>query len=247
MNDQTERADEKKRKSILAIIRNLMARTVANGVTEAEAKEASAKVDELMASYEIDLTEATVGEQEIVRVDIALNHHPVRFAASMIGIFTDCRAWYDANDGRNDLCFLGLEIDTQIAEYLLLLFQRSIDREIRQYSMLDPDVALADAAGVRVKVHSFGVGMAVRLGERLHTLKGKRDFTQRKSGFDLVLAKKPLIDEAWASLGINLGRDRYGGSIKDSAAYAAGQSAGDRVSINHGVGGSAGAASARIR
>lgn len=235
-----ETAEDKKRKALLQRIRGLMAKTTAAGCTEAEAQAAAALVDRLVAEYEIDLTETLVGEQEVVQLDIELNHHPVRFSASRIAEFCDCRVWYNAHEGRNDLCFLGFEIDTEIAEYLLLLFQRAIDREASQFSVFNPDFAMADTVLRNTMLQSFNVGMATRLGDRLKEMKSKRDFSQKERGFDLVLAKKPIIDLAWASLGINLGKDKYGASTRHAGSYEAGQNAANKVAINPGVGGGAG-------
>jgi hypothetical protein len=243
-----ETAEDKKRKALLQRIRGLMAKTTANGCTEAEARAAASMVDKLVAEYEIDLTETLVGEQEVVQLDIELNHHPVRFAAPRIAEFTDCRVWYNATAGRNDLCFLGFEIDTEIAEYLLLLFQRAMDREASQYSVFNPDFAMADRALRNSMLQSFNVGMATRLGDRLREMKSKRDFAQKeRRGFDLVLAKKPIIDLAWASLGINLGNDKRGATYRHEGAYEAGQNAANKVSINPGVGGGAGTGGGRIK
>jgi uncharacterized protein DUF2786 len=233
MTNDTEDAT---RKALTARIRALMAKTVANGCTEAEAAAAAAHVDRLLGLYEIDLTEATVQEQEIVRLDIELEEHPVRHAARRIAAFTDCKVWTDGAY----LSFLGLEIDTEIAEYLTLLFQRAIDREVGQYAFFDADVALQDGAGRAAMTHSFSVGMATRLGERLVGLKSKRDFTQKATGFDLVLAKKPLVDAAFLTLGITLGRDPRGRSIRHTGAYNAGRSAAEGVAISPGVTGRAG-------
>lgn len=243
MSDNLEDA---KRKKVLQRVRAAMARTVANGCTEAEAAAAADLVDRLMAEYEIDLTETTVGEQEIVRVDIALNHHPVRWSATNLATFCDCKVWTDKVRGEMVVCFLGLEIDTEIAEYLFLMFQRAIDRETANYTMFNPDLAMVDAASVKVKADSFGAGMATRLGERLLHMKSSRDFTQRQGGFDLVLSKKSLIDEAWGTLGITLSQGA-GYSSKDRAAFEQGKAAGDKVAINPGVRGSAGASNGRIR
>lgn len=240
MNDTTE---DPARKAVLARIRALMARTVANGCTEAEAKAAAEKVDALMGIYEIDLTETTVGEQEIVMFEIKLDHHPVRHAAMKIAAFTDCKVW--AANGM--ITFLGLEIDTEISEYLVLLFQRAIDREAGQYTVFNEDLALAGPKQAAEMVHSFSVGMASRLGDRLTMMKNKRDFTQKTTGFDLVAAKKPLIDEAFASLGISLEPGGGGGSIRHHGAYNAGRAAADGVAIRPGVHGSKTSSNGRIR
>jgi hypothetical protein len=227
--------DDKKRVEMIARIRALMARTVANGCTEAEAEQAAATVDRLLGLYEIDLSETLVADQEIIRLDIKLDHHPVRHAAVKIGAFCDCKVWAEGGF----LSYLGLEIDTEIAEYLTLMFQRALDREMSQFVMFSPDVALQTETGQQQMVHSFGVGMAARLGERLSAMKSKRDFNQKTTGFDLVAAKQPLIEEAFASLGLSLLPGGGGGtSIKHQDAYNAGRKAADSVSINAGVTGS---------
>jgi hypothetical protein len=94
---------------------------------------------------------------------------------------------------------------------------------------------------------SFTNGMASRLGERLRDMKSGRDFSQKARGFDLVLAKKPLIDAAFASLGIILQSGTSGRSIRNQGAYNAGRTAADGVSINQGVTGRAGGGGGRIK
>jgi Protein of unknown function (DUF2786) len=239
MSDTTE---EPGRKAMVARIRALMQRTVANGCTEAEAKAAAEKVDALMGIYEIDLTETLVGEQEVVMFEIKLDHHPVRHAALKIAAFCDCKLW--AANGM--ITFLGLEIDTEIAEYMTLMFQRAIDREAGQYTVFNEDLALAGPTVAAQMVHSFSVGMASRLGDRLSMMKSSRDFNQRTTGFDLVAAKKPLIDEAFATLGFTLEPGGSGGSIRHHGAYNAGRAAADGVAITPGVNGKA-SSTGRIR
>lgn len=234
--------EDKARAALIARIRALMAKTTANGCTEAEAEAAAAHVDRLLGLYEIDLTEATVQDQEVVRLDVKLESHPVRWSARAIAEFTDCKLWTDGAF----LSFLGLEIDTEIAEYLTLLFQRAIDRELGQYSFFNAEMATLDHAGRSQMTASFANGMAARLGERLGGLKSKRDFSQKARGFDLVLAKKPLIDEAFATLGITLGGDKRGRSIMHKGAYNAGRTAAEGVAISQGVTGRAGG-NGRIR
>jgi hypothetical protein len=215
-------------------IRALLAKTTANGCTEAEAQSAAAAVDRLLAEYEIDLDEVTLREQAVTLVELKAFHHPVRFAAADIGKFCDCKMW--SQRASNELCFLGLELDTEVAEYLVFLFMRAIDRESNEFVAFNPDYALGDRERQRVLVHSFHVGIATRLGERLAHMKSSRDFTQKATGFDLVVSKTAMVSEAFATLGIKLGRISYGASVKDTASFNAGRAAGDRVNINQGVG-----------
>jgi Protein of unknown function (DUF2786) len=231
MSNESETA----RNKMIERIRGLMAKTVANGCTEAEAKAAADHVDRLLATYELDLTEVTVKEQEIIKFEIKLLHHPVRHAAVRIGAFCDCKVWAEGGF----LAFLGLEIDTNVAEYLTLLFQRAIDRESGSFMLLNPDLAMLSARSMQTATESFSLGMAARLGERLVELKSKRDFAKKATGFDLVLAKGALVNEAFDSLGLHL-KNARAEFVGDRRAYQAGRDRADTVNISQGVAGRAG-------
>src|SRR5271163_3993437 len=125
MSDTTRQRD-----AMIARIRALMAKTVANGCTEHEAKAAAAAVDRLLEQYELTLDEISIQEQEVIRLDIAVAKHHVRFAAIEISRFTDCKCWVQ----QANVVYLGLDLDTRIAEYLTLVFKRAIDREIVNYT-----------------------------------------------------------------------------------------------------------------
>ena len=230
----TERTNAE-RAGQLARIRALMAKTTANGCTEAEAKAAAAAVDRLLAAYELDLDDVMVREQEIVQLRVKVGDHDVKYAAKAVGGFCDCRVW--ASTG--DIVYLGFKVDTEIAEYLTQLFRRAIDREAQDYTMFNPDYDELGAGQRKAMLQSFRMGMSGRLGDRLGELKSKRDFAQRTTGRDLVAVKKPLVDEAWHALGIVLGSSGRGTAIRNPGAYAAGQSAANKVSINQGVAGRA--------
>jgi hypothetical protein len=226
------------KQTIVARIRALQAKTTAAGCTEAEAEAAANTVDRLLEQYELTLDEVTIRTQTEVEMATIekVGQHAVRYAAPGIAQFCDAKVWLDNHD--RDLVFLGLDVDVQIAEYLTLLFWRAIDRESGAYSMLNPDLTLAPRHEQSGMVWSFQVGMGQRLGERLKTLKSKRDFTQQKTGTSLVLAKKPLIDGAFATLGISLGQSR-GRAAEHGDAYNAGRTAADGVSIGQGIAGRA--------
>jgi hypothetical protein len=230
--------DKSRRESMLARIRALMAKTTDNGCTEAEAAEAARKVDALMALYEIDLDEVSMRQQEIIPVTVPkAAQHTVQFAATQIAQFTDCNVWLRA---RTDIIYLGFQVDTEIAEYLTLMFKRAIDREGATYILFNRAWDEANAAGKTELLRSFGIGMAGRLGDRLSELKSKRDFTQKQStGRDLVMMKKLAVDAAMAALGIILKGRGISVKPRNLAAYVAGQSAAQHVAINQGVAGRA--------
>jgi hypothetical protein len=220
----------------LGRIRGLMAKTVDNGCTEAEAAAAAAAVDRLLGLYEINLDEVTVKEQPIVTLSVKIDDHAIKASAYHIALFCDCRVWIS---GGIAVTYLGFTVDTEIAEYLTLLFRRAIDREVATVTLFNADYSARKVADQRSFRDSFGRGMAGRLGERLAELKSKRDFTQRGTGTDLVSIKMPLVNEAMRDLGIVLSAGRSGPAIRDRGAYDAGRSAANNVAINAGIAGRA--------
>jgi hypothetical protein len=224
------------KETIMARIRALQAKTTASGCTEAEAEAAASTVDRLLEQYELTIDEVTIKTSTDVEMTTIENvgHHAVRYAAKGVSEFCDCKVWLDNHD--NDLVFLGLEVDVQIAEYLTLLFWRAIDRESGAYTLLNPDYTLSPRSERESMKWSFEVGMAGRLAERLKTLKSKRDFARQQTGTSLVLAKQPLIDGAFATLGISLGQSR-GRRAEHNHAYLAGRTAAEGVSIGQGIAG----------
>lgn len=235
-------AQTQARASKLAQIRALMFKTVKSGCTEQEARAAAAAVDRLLAKYEIDMDEVTVKEQPIVRLDVKVGDHCVVSSAVRIAAFTDCKVWKD----EPCLSYFGFQVDTEISEYLTLVFLRAIDRESSGFLMFNTDY---EAAGPRARsdmLLSFGVGMATRLGERLGELKSARDFTQRGTGTDLVLIKLPLVEAAFGELGLRMGRGGRGPSIRDRAAFDSGRAAANTVALNQGIAGRA-AQAGRLR
>jgi hypothetical protein len=217
----------------LARIRGLMAKTVDNGCTEAEAASAAAAVDRLLALYEIDLDDVTLKEQPIGPAEVKIDSHPVIHAIARIAQFTDCKVWTTGH-GQN-VVYFGFKVDTEIADYLTLIFRRAIDREVATVILFNPDYMARSEAAQRAFRESFGTGMAVRLGERLSELKSKRDFAQRENGRDLVLIKFPLVEAAFRETGLVLGKGRAGSRPADYNAFSAGQAAANNVAINAGI------------
>jgi uncharacterized protein DUF2786 len=231
MTDETSKA---RREATLGRIRALIAKTVKNGCTEAEAKAAAVAVDRLMALYEIDLDEITVKEQEIVqRVVPDVARHPVRYTFRPVALFTDCKYWLHDD---KDVLYFGFQSDAEIAEYLVMLFKRALDRESMNFSMMNRAFAQAGKQERAEQLRSFQIGMAVRLGERLRELKSKRDFTQKTSGKDLMLIKTPLVEQAFEALGIKLGASRSSaGTVRHTASYGAGREAAEKVRLSQGI------------
>ncbi len=221
------------RESKIARIRALMAKTVAAGCTEAEAQAAAAAVDRLLGQWEIELDELQLKEETPdIRVVTTPRGHAVTRAALGVARFCDCRVWLQGN---KDLAYCGLPVDLEIAEYLTMLFMRSMDREAANYTMFNPTYDALSPGGRDDMLFAFRVGMARRLTERLDEMKDARDGVNRSSGRDLVAVKTPMIDAYLASIGLVIGKGSKGRSVRDVAAFEAGRAAGERVAINRAV------------
>jgi hypothetical protein len=223
--------------SILRKLRALMAKTVENGCSEAEAKMAAEAVDRLMGEYDVQLDDLTVRSTkcDTRRIVTHSPRGPIRDTIMAIARFTDTKTWIVSNGKTEDFEFFGMEPDLDVAEYLLWLFKRSIDRETINFPMGNREYMKMDKQRRTEARISFGCGMAQRLAERLTELKSKRDWTtEHTTGTSLIVLKGQLVTEEYAKLGMKLGKT-VGLKVLDGAAYAKGREAGDKVAINQSV------------
>jgi hypothetical protein len=223
------------RQSLAARVKALLAKTVENGATEAEALAALAKARELMDRYQLDQGALGLEEEgtEMYRQPFSTDKHLGRIAndikfhlASTIGDFTDTRIWRS----RKDHCFkvFGLRSDTDFASYLLDHLANYIINAQASYHLqcvLD-DIAPLSTAGE----DSFITGAICRINERLTAMSRERHGTS--TGRALIPLKNALVRRDFDRLGIHLStsRGRYGNAA-DSGALAAGQRAGDRATF----------------
>ena len=228
--------------SILRKIRALMSKTISAGCTEEEAKAAAEMVDRLMGEYDLNVDDLTVRTTSCNRRPIASGErsHPARFIIHALTKFTDTKAWVNKDAKGNEVfTIFGLEPDLDVAEYLFWLFKRSIDREVGMLGIMDPEWGDKTPQQDREARESFGIGMANRLSERLTELKSNRDFnTEQQTGRSLIVVKGAIVTEEYAKLNLKLRASRSTVRVKDGAAYDRGRRAGDKVSINQGVGSS---------
>lgn len=226
--------------AILRKMRALMAKTEDAGCTEAEAKAAAEALDRLMGEYDVALDDLTVRSTKCdTRVIVQKDKRgPTRETVGAIAKFTDTKAWYSPQGNfTENVCFFGLIPDLDIAEYLYLLFKRSIDKETISYPMFNRAYLRLDAKGRKEAEVSFGIGMALRLSERLMELKSKRDWhTEHETGNALIVLKGQIVTEEYAKLGKELRKDKTKLKVTNRDAYTKGREAGDRVAINQGIG-----------
>lgn len=219
---------------IVSKIKALLAKTVENGATEAEALMAAQKAGELMDKYELTMSEIEVREESCEEDTVNVGNkkaHPVQYVAMTIGAFTDTRVWM-GGPGKT-IHFFGLKKDVQIATYLTQMLRRAIDSEWETYKnsalyQMDPNHGRSQRA-------SFMNGMAGRLSKRLREMKQQRE-QAKPTGTSLVPVKNQIVEQEFKKLGMKLTSTTNRTSIRSSGAYHAGVAAGNRVNINPGVG-----------
>ena len=88
--------------------------------------------------------------------------HPVLMTANAIAKFCDCKIWLHRDGSK--IVYFGFQVDTEVAEYLTLLFKRAIDRESAAYLLFNPEYDAANKPQRREMPKSFCPRTAVLLG-----------------------------------------------------------------------------------
>jgi hypothetical protein len=158
-------------------------------------------------------------------------HEVDLYCAVAIAEFCDVRVWQNKEYRGStkigvNVQFFGFVADVELAKYLREMIFRAMEWEWAKYSN-----SVSNVGHKRSVRKSFLVGMAGRLSQRLRDLKAE----SRGTGTELIVLKDQLVTKAWAEqVNINL-KKNYAAktvTVSNGAAYAAGQGAGDRVTLN---------------
>lgn len=209
------------RPAILAKIKAMLAMTVANGCTEAEAMTALAKAREWMTEYEVTETDLTFGGEEAqIHTEPRDDRDDIRGRlACAIGAFCGCKAF---KNGIERIAFVGLHADTVFAHWLLDTLAEYVARECRNWLDANPSPYRVR----RLETRGFLWGCADRIVQRLYELAALRP-----PGTDIILKKNALIEAAMTRYGIKL-HEPFRLRKVDAAADAAGVRAADRATFD---------------
>lgn len=229
---------------LAAKIRALLAKTVDNGCTEAEAMAAAAKAKQLMDEYQIDLDEAGLEAEGFVRGTAegaeARKLNAQDWLANAISSYCEVKSWRTATGGtyaraKYRYVFFGLKSDVEFANWLL--------KALEAFCWQRADAwAIETGQGDYLSKRNFVMGCASRISQRLREEAAARKAANQHTatGKSLIVVKGALVDREFAKLGLRLrtasrsGGYRSGGSHD---AHAAGRSAGDRASFGRPVSG----------
>ncbi len=233
-----------KRHAIAERLRRLLAITVDNGATEAEAMVAAEKAAALMAEH--SMTYTTVDEllAEPMTSDArpwfkgAKGRRksgpipPSRWFLPEIEQLTGTRHTYNTWTGA--LLFFGPKHGTDVAHYLVVMLSRAIDTEWTNYS-----AKLRNADQRRRYRASFVKAMAIRLAIRLRAMAEthapKPVVSGATTGTDLVVVANTILEKRFAEEFPKVSERSASAAMSSPLAALDGIAAGDRVQINQGL------------
>ena len=152
-------------------------------------------------------------------------------ALGYIGRLFDCKVWYTS---KQDWTFFGLPGDTQAACALAFLIEASVKSETRNYGKsLEGSMHWNPPKFIHDAKRDFRRGFLVRISVRLREMKQEQAQVETKNA--LVVLKKEIVQTAFESTGISVGKARPNNiGIKDRTHFAQGQVRGGSANLNVG-------------
>jgi hypothetical protein len=226
------------RESILSKIRALLAKTMENGCSEAEAMAALGKAQAMRDAYAITEAELNLTKEEkaILRREPPGTKDPHRIKWQLlIGIerFTNCKAWRENRSKGGGLVFCGLRPDVEFATWLLDTLAAFVQEELVNFLM---DAAPSNEER-KEAIRSFVLGCCERIEGRLIELSEQSATIATSNARALVVVKDAAIKAKMEEPDIHL---RGGGGCcgaSDQGSYQAGQAAGNRATFGRPVSG----------
>lgn len=158
-----------------ARLRSLMAMTVENGCTEAEAMTAADKVAALLKEHGLD--EAAIGQAEFVEIVVPLGRSrrsDVDGLWSLVAYATFCEIWQRSGEAGIGIVYFGREPDALVAEYLHALLTSAVEREAGLFRKSKAYLRRRTARTRRLALTAFRAGLVDGLQRRLVSLAWKR-------------------------------------------------------------------------
>ena len=215
----------------------LLAKTMENGCSEAEALAAIEKANTLIAVHEVTEAELNLTKQEkaILRREPPETKDPHLIKYRLIyavSRFCGCRAWRET--GSKAVTFCGLPSDAQLATWLLDTLMAFVQNELVNHL-----IEVGPSRGERRQViRDFVIGCTDRISVRLNKLREQRELAAAptSNARALVVVKDAAIQAKMDELGIHLCKGSLSGT-SDSPSYGAGSAAGNRASFGRPVSG----------
>jgi Protein of unknown function (DUF2786) len=227
------------RNSIIEKIKALLAKTTANGATEAEMLSALDKASAMMDAYDISDDDVKIAKDEaaILHADPPdlKDPHNIKWRLSY-GVAEFCGVKIFRSRYATGLKCVGMPSDVQFAMWLLDSLADFVFAEL--YSHLIG--CLAPKSERRIIIRSFTEACCQTITIRLLALVARSKAARTSNGRELVVVKDAAIKAFMKDHGIRLRTcSGYSPSTTDAAAEAAGRAAGDRATFGRPVTGAA--------
>ena len=229
------------RNSIIDKIKALLAKTTANGATEAEMLSALDKASAMMDAY--DITDADVRE---AKDEAAMLHaeppdlkdpHSLKWRLSY-GVAQFCGVQIFRSRHQTGLKCIGMPSDVQFAMWLLDTLADFVFAELYAHLI----GCLAPQKERRTIIRSFTEACCNQINDRLCSLVEQSKTARTGKGRELVVVKDAAIKAFMKDNNIRLRTcSGHAPSTVDAAAQAAGRAAGDRAAFGRPVTGAAAA------
>jgi Protein of unknown function (DUF2786) len=226
------------RESVLNKIRALLAKTMENGCSEAEAMAALGKAQAMRDAYAVTEAELNLTKEEkaILRREPPGTKDPHRIKWFLVGAvskFCSCRCWRQRRDEGGGLVFCGLPADAQFATWLLDTLAAFVQGELYNFLMEDEP----SNEERREAIRGFVFGCCERISDRLSELCQQSTTLATSNAKALVVVKDAAIQAKLDELGISLCSGSVSCGAWDYSSYQAGKAAGDRASFGRPVSG----------
>lgn len=236
-----------KRERIISLVRQLREKTVDRGCTEEEALAAAEKVSQLMADYQLSLTDIKEVQDDVYGAmskvyaggsECRRTWHETKLTWMAVADFCDCECW----TSQDKLVFFGSKNDCEISFYMADLIKNTADAEWKIYQA---KIRKGRQSGNtdRTARAAFMTGFSSRISARLRDLKKMRDSKTQttEQSRALVLVKEQVVaakfDAYCKQNGMKLRTTKVRRRSHDVQAYLAGQSAGEKASLGSGISG----------
>jgi hypothetical protein len=207
---------------LIAKIRALRAKTVANGATEQEAVSAAEKAAALMreaglGAADLDYSEARATARERRHTWRTIINSAAAWATNTVGV---------RDVAHDQIIFVGVSPGPDIAAYLREVCIRAVETALNEFKASTAYLRRRSLATRRAAAADFAAAMAMRLAHRIQMLFAPtRRADHQGAAHSMVAARFGALE----TRKIKPRNGRFGD------ASAAGWSAGERVALNHGV------------
>lgn len=228
---------QERRERTIRIIRSMMEKTVENGCTPAEAALASAKIQELLEKYQIDMVDIekkTFNERLFrLKIDSGVKKQNPGDIAVLDCICRSYSCKLILSKSKNIIYnILGFESDVETVKSVFLYVLENLDKRCKR------EAASSNIHGIKFR-NSYMYGAATIISERLKNFFDDRKQEYTKQGNSLMVIKMnsldkikaPQVDMFVSEQFTKLTEGKASKSSLDFDAYTKGKIAGGEISL----------------